>query len=233
MEKRCVTRQVCVTAEHRPRFCQDLVIALIRVLQKAERRAKIDHGLPALTNIFRVVGLKTGAQPMKFRTARPSDAPILAAISIEVWLGTYIKKGLNQFFAEFALNEFTSAKLSALIEDQNQHFIVSESADGLDGFIRISQGQEAPVAGCSNTEIATLYVRPCHHGKGLGKALLAQGLADAASVWLTTNSENALALSFYLKQGFEKVGTTQFRIQDQAYMNDVLRYGSVDNGCAN
>ena len=53
---------------------------------------------------------------MKFRNARPSDAPILAAISIEVWLGTYIKNGLNSFFAEFALSEFTSVKLAALLE---------------------------------------------------------------------------------------------------------------------
>ena len=165
---------------------------------------------------------------MKFRIARLSDAPILAAISIEVWLGTYIRKGVNPFFAEFALNEFTSAKLAALLEDPNQHVIVSENEDGLDGFIRISHGQAAPVAGCSTMEISTLYVQSRHHGKGLGRALLEQGLAyaraaDTASVWLTTNSENAPAIAFYLKQGFEKVGTTHFRIQDQAYLNDVFR----------
>lgn len=167
---------------------------------------------------------------MKFRMARTSDAPILAAISIEVWLGTYTRKGVNAFFAEFALNEFTSAKLAALLEDPNQHVIVSENDEGLDGFIRISHGQEAPVAGCSTLEISTLYVQPRHHGKGLGKALLEQGLtyaksSDAASVWLTTNSENTPAIAFYLEQGFEKVGTTHFRIQDQGYLNDVLRRG--------
>jgi len=165
---------------------------------------------------------------MKLRIARPSDAPILAAISIEVWLGTYIRKGLNIFFAEFALSAFTSAKLAALLENPNQHFIVSESEDGLNGFIRISQGQVAPVAGCSDIEISTLYIRSGQQRKGLGKALLEEGLAyaranDAASVWLTTNTENTPAMAFYQKQGFEKVGTTHFRIQDQAYLNDVLR----------
>lgn len=72
---------------------------------------------------------------MKFRLARASDAPVLAAISIEVWLGTYIRKGVNAFFAEFALSEFTSSKLAALLEDPNEHVIVSENDDGLDGFI--------------------------------------------------------------------------------------------------
>jgi ribosomal protein S18 acetylase RimI-like enzyme len=165
---------------------------------------------------------------MKFRNARPSDAPILAAISIEVWLGTYIKNGLSSFFAEFALSEFTSAKLEALLEDPNQHFVVSESDDGLDGFIRISHGQRAPLADCSNIEISTLYIRPSQQSKGLGKALLEQGLAHvraggATSVWLTSNAENAPAIAFYLKHGFEKVGTTHFCIQDQSYLNDVLR----------
>jgi ribosomal protein S18 acetylase RimI-like enzyme len=164
---------------------------------------------------------------MNFRIARPSDAPILAAISIEVWLGTYLRRGVNAFFAEYALNEFTSDKLLALLEHPNEHVIVSENEDGLDGFIRISHGNEAPVANCSSMEISTLYVQPRHHGRGLGRLLLEQGLsyarnAGSLSVWLTTNSENAPAIAFYLKQGFEKVGTTHFRIQNQAYLNDVF-----------
>lgn len=165
---------------------------------------------------------------MKFRTGQPSDAAALAAISIEVWLGTYIRKGVNTFFAEFALNEFTTPKLSALLNDPNEHVIVSENQDGIDGFIRLSQGKGAPVSGCSTMEISTLYVQPRHHGRGLGTALLEQGLiyarsVGAPSVWLTTNSENTPAIAFYLKQGFERVGTTHFTIQDQAYPNDVFR----------
>lgn len=166
---------------------------------------------------------------MNLRVARPSDAPILAAISIEVWLGTYIRRGVNVFFAEYALNEFTSDKFATLLEDPNERVIVSENEDGLDGFIRISHGKVAPVANCSTMEISTLYVQPRHHGRGVGRLLLEQGLnyardTESPSVWLTTNSENAPAIAFYLKQGFERVGTTHFRIQDQAYLNDVFRH---------
>lgn len=165
---------------------------------------------------------------MTIRIARPSDAAILAAISIEVWLGTYIRRGVNVFFADYALSEFTAARFSALLENPKEHIWVSENEDGLDGFIRVSEGQVAPVANCSTTEISTLYVQPRHHGKGIGFQLLEKGLAFArqsgsASVWLTTNSENAPAIGFYLRQGFEKVGTTDFRIQDQAYRNDVFK----------
>lgn len=183
---------------------------------------------PAMIELKPFKPQNTGIGHMEFRLACAADAPALAAISIEVWLGTYTKRGVNALFAEFALSEFTPTKFAALLEDPHEHVIVSENAEGLDGFIRISHDKTAPVAGCSTIEISTLYVQPRHHGNGLGKALLEQGLCyarriDAPSVWLTTNSENAPAIAFYLKQGFDRVGTTHFRIQDQAYLNDVFR----------
>jgi len=108
---------------------------------------------------------------------------------------------VNALFAEFALNEFTAAKLTTVIQDPNEHVVVSENEDGLDGFIRITQGRAAPAAGCSTLEISTLYVQPRHHGKGIGGALLDHGLSyattlDVPSVWLTTNSENTPAIAF-------------------------------------
>lgn len=166
---------------------------------------------------------------MNLRIARPSDASSLAAISIEVWLGTYIRRGVNALFADFALAEFTTPKFAAILRDPAEYIVVSENEEGIDGFIRVSQGEVAPVGGCSETEIATLYVQPRHHGKGRGRALLGAGLRHcrdlgAPSVWLTTNSENTPAIGFYLAQGFETVGQTHFRIQDQAYLNEVFSY---------
>ncbi|RQP15983.1 MAG: GNAT family N-acetyltransferase, partial [Brucella intermedia] len=71
---------------------------------------------------------------MGLRTAQISDASVLAAISIEVWLGTYIRRGVNAFFADYVLSEFTEEKFRSLIEDADEHIVVSENKDGLDGF---------------------------------------------------------------------------------------------------
>jgi ribosomal protein S18 acetylase RimI-like enzyme len=179
--------------------------------------------------LWLLVTVQGFGQSMKLRFAQPSDAPSLAAISIEVWLGTYVRRGVSSFFAEYALNEFTVEKFENLIERANETFIVSENEEGPDGFIRLTSGSQAPVAGCSSYEISTLYVQPRHHGRGIGRALLEAGLshahdADNRSVWLATNSENTPAIGFYLSRGFIKAGTTHFRIQDQAYLNDVYRY---------
>ena len=166
---------------------------------------------------------------MKFRNAVKSDASSIAAISAEVWLGTYIRNGVNAFFADYALDHFTKTRIEAILDDPKEIVIVSENQDGIDGFIRITANKAAPVDGCSDTEISTLYVQPRHHGKGLGKGLLEQGVLrcrenGVTSLWLATNSENTPAIGFYQSLGFQNVGHTHFRIQDQAYLNVVLTY---------
>ncbi|MDU8913798.1 GNAT family N-acetyltransferase [Aestuariicoccus sp. MJ-SS9] len=166
---------------------------------------------------------------MTLRRALPSDASSIAALSIEVWLGTYLKQGVSGFFADYALSEFTPARIAALIGDPDEWIVVSQNVEGIDGVIRVTSGRAAPVAGCSETEISTFYVQPRHHGKGIGKALLNAALArcrerGAPSVWLATNAENTPAIGFYLARGFRQVGHTHFRLRDQAYLNNVYCY---------
>lgn len=159
------------------------------------------------------------------RPARMTDASSIAAISMEVWIGTYLKNGVNGFFADYALTEFTTAKTEALLADPSQTVLVSENSEGIDGFIRVTADCPAPDMPSCTTEIATLYVQPRHHGKGIGAALLDAGCKSLGtkSVWLTTNSENHPAIRFYLSQGFEQVGETFFEIGDEKYPNVILR----------
>ena len=169
---------------------------------------------------------------MTLRKPHVSDASSIAAISIEVWIGTYLKQGVSAFFADYALDEFTPRKTEALISDPSQFILVSENEDGIDGFIRVSTESKAPVRGCSEVEISTFYVQPRHHGKGIGKRLLNAALKyarekEVGSVWLTTNAENSPAIAFYLAQGFEHVGETHFRIEDEGYLNNVYSYRIV------
>lgn len=169
---------------------------------------------------------------MTLRKPYKSDASSIAVISIEVWIGTYLKRGVSAFFADYVLDEFTLQKTEAIISDPSQFIIVSENEDGIDGFICVSEGNKAPVNGCSEMEISTFYVQPRHHGRGIGKQLLNAAVEycrerEVESVWLTTNVENAPAIAFYLKQGFEHVGETHFRIDNEAYLNNVYSYRLV------
>lgn len=166
---------------------------------------------------------------MTLRPAMPEDASSIAAISLEVWIGTYLKKGVSPFFADYALSAFTADRAGMLIADPAEFIVVSQNDEGIDGFIRVTEGSTAPVKDCSGFEIATFYVQPRHHGKGIGSALLNAALAhcrsrSASSVWLTTNAENAPAIAFYLDRGFVEVGKSYFTIADQNYLNNVYSH---------
>lgn len=147
-------------------------------------------------------------------------------MSIEVWLGTYLRTGVNAIFADYVLSEFTTDRMAAVLSDETQHVWVSQNDEGIDGFIRLSTTAPCPVARGGPFEIATFYVQPRHHGRGVGSALLTQALGHAGKqgathVWLATNAENAPAIGYYLGQGFEQIGQTHFRLRDQAYLNNV------------
>lgn len=163
------------------------------------------------------------------RLATLEDASCLAAISLEVWLNTYIRDGITAFFADYALEEFTAARFAQIMSYKNETIWVSQNSGGIDGFIHLSLGAAAPVDTCSDAEIATLYLQPRHHGSGTGKRLLETGLkfcaeAGRSNVWLAVNAENERATRFYIKNGFEKVGETHFQIGDQSYPNHILRF---------
>ncbi|NDV97921.1 GNAT family N-acetyltransferase [Salipiger sp. PrR002] len=164
---------------------------------------------------------------MPLRDATLTDASSLAALSVEVWLGTYIRHGVSARFANYALDTFTRANFERWLKSPPERFIVSQNRDGIDGFLRLSTGAPGPLPGCGSCEIATLYVQPRHHGRGIGRALLQAGLRmardqGAASVWLTTNSENAPAIAFYHRMGLQHIGETHFRIDGEAYPNHVF-----------
>ncbi|MEV4123725.1 GNAT family N-acetyltransferase [Nocardia sp. NPDC049707] len=77
-------------------------------------------------------------------------------------------------------------------------------------------------------EISKMYVLPGHHGAGVSQALMNASLERArdeavAGVWLGVNQENVRAQRFYLKHGFERIGTRTFTVGSQLYSDFVMR----------
>ncbi|GHC71663.1 hypothetical protein GCM10010136_19080 [Limoniibacter endophyticus] len=106
----------------------------------------------------------------KIRHATRADASSLAAVSIEVWLNTYIRKGVNAHYADYALQQFTSENFQAALSRQTERYLVSENEEGIDGYVCVSMHSPSPVDPLSQVEIGTLYVQPSHQGGGVGKA---------------------------------------------------------------
>ncbi|WP_311211316.1 MULTISPECIES: GNAT family N-acetyltransferase [unclassified Arthrobacter] len=80
-----------------------------------------------------------------------------------------------------------------------------------------------------STELSKCYVHPDHHGKGAASQLIKASLADAADkgasgVWLGVNSENAKAIRFYEKSGFQRVGTKSFTLGNTVEHDFVMEH---------
>lgn len=166
---------------------------------------------------------------MSLRAARDTDCSSLAALSIQVWLSTYIREGINAHFADYALAEFTTDHFHRILSSPTEHILVSQNHTGIDGYIRIRTTVCPPSDGTSDTEIATLYVQPRHQGRGVGHHLLTAALLHCqksgwAYPWLIVNSENTTATHFYKRNGFMTRGQTWFEIQGQKYPNEILQY---------
>ena len=162
------------------------------------------------------------------RKAEERDASSLAAVSIEVWLSTYLREGVSSFFADYVLAEFTAQKFRDSIGDPDFSLWVSENRTGIDGFVTVCSTATPPLPGCSPLEIKTLYVQPRHQSGGKGAALLHHALAHCRRMgcegaWLKVAAENSRAIDFYRRHGFQRIGSTDFVIADKAYENHVMR----------
>ena len=163
---------------------------------------------------------------------RPSvavDASSLALLSLEVWSTTYLRRGINAFFAEYALEEFSKPAFEAVLRDPLEILLVAEKNRLVQGYIRLALNSDCGLEGTGVAEIKTLYVRSQQHHRGIGKDLLRAGLAaleaaDQTSPWLAVNAQNQEAIGFYTAQGFERVGKRNFCIGDTQFLNYILSY---------
>jgi diamine N-acetyltransferase len=162
------------------------------------------------------------------RKAEERDASSLAAVSIEVWVNTYLRDGVGAVFADYVLAEFTAQKFRNAIGDPDLSIWVSENRTGIDGFVTVCSTATPPLPDCSPLEITTLYVQPRHQSGGRGSALLRHALDHCRRIggenaWLTVEVQNRRAIDFYLRHGFTRIGSTDFVIADQAYENHVMK----------
>jgi len=60
--------------------------------------------------------------------------------------------------------------------------------------------------GLSGTHVDSLFVAPRHHGRGIGRALLAHALGDGIELTVDVNEQNGSGAGFYERLGFIVTG---------------------------
>ena len=140
---------------------------------------------------------------MKFtiRKMQKEDISHVQNIAKTSWNDTYegiIPVEIQEGFLEMAYNvEMMNKRL------ENSFLFVSEVNGNLVGFANFSSLNEA-----GETELSAIYLYPKYQGKGIGTALLNEGidhLESAKRVFIDVEKENKTGLTFYQAKGFEIV----------------------------
>jgi GNAT superfamily N-acetyltransferase len=170
----------------------------------------------------------TRAAAVSLRVADASDALCIGVVGTQVFLDTYAPDGIRPTLAREVLDHFSTAAIAALLRAPATTFVVAEAAGHVLGFVQWTRGAtQALVQADRAVELDRLYVLPRFNGQGIGTLLLRHAETQAATqgasaLWLTAWVGNHHALAFYARRGYQDLGATMYRFQDEQYENRVL-----------
>lgn len=204
----------------------------------------LTSGLPHTVSFFSTTtamgsnapNLPQGAA-INIRKATPSDAGQIAALGTAVFTHSFKASGCTDAQLQSYLDEAytTDAILSTLTSPKYHTLVAVDSSDPAStilGFALLNTGSTEPVIEQGNyerpIELQRLYVGLEAHGKGIGKALMAEAERLAredfgkATMWLGVWERNLVAQGLYGKLGFVRVGEHMFDVGGDPQLDWIL-----------
>jgi len=151
-----------------------------------------------------------------------ADAESLSALGAQVWLHTYATQGIRASIAKYVVAEFTPDRFCLMIEDSDCRLVVAEHCGHLLGYSLVTLGNACPDTQEHQAELVNLYVLEHFSGRGIGTKLLRESEKIDGKLWLAVNVKNDRAIAFYEQRGYQKVGETDFHLDDEKHKNYVL-----------
>jgi ribosomal protein S18 acetylase RimI-like enzyme len=142
--------------------------------------------------------------PALIRTPTIDDAEALALVHVRCWIETYSGIVSPAVRASFSFEERMAAWTRILTSTSNPRHLAEVDGEVV-GFSASgpARADDAP----RELELYSIYVLGAHHGTGVGQQLIDAAVGrEPAIVWVA--SENARAISFYRRNGFEPDGAT-------------------------
>lgn len=186
------------------------------------------------------------AGDIELRQATPDDVDSIVSLGREVFGATFAHTVSADTMIEYLDSTYTPALISAEIANPHRQTILAvlplsspltspssnsshDSAGRIGGFMTLATDTtESCLASYPNAmEVQRIYTHPSTHGTGLAKRLVlrAEDIARQKGytyTWLGVLPENARAVGFYRKMGYEKVGTHEFRVGGHVDVDDIM-----------
>jgi ribosomal protein S18 acetylase RimI-like enzyme len=155
------------------------------------------------------------------RRAELADAGPLAGFAARTFAETYAAANDPPDMAEHLSTKYGEAIQAGEIQDPAMTYLLAESERGLAGYalLRFEHGPEGTILE-RPVELVRFYIAREWHGRGLAQSLMAACIEEARqrggrALWLAVWRENARAIAFYRKSGFDISGMTRFRLGSQ------------------
>jgi len=162
------------------------------------------------------------------RLATLDDVALLCALGAATFRETYRAISDPREVDEYADEHFTPDRVTHWFREPCARTLLAVAGGTPVGYAHLRQARvPACVADRQAIELSRLYLLGTAQGSGLGSAMMAAVLAQAAalearSVWLGAYDRNVRALAFYARHGFTRVGTHEFEFERRIHHDPVL-----------
>jgi len=162
------------------------------------------------------------------RLATVDDVPLLCALGAATFRETYREISDPREVDDYADEHFTPERVAAWFRKPCACTLLAVAAGAPVGYAHLRHARvPACVADRKAIELSRLYLLGTAQGTGLGSAMMAAVLAQAAglearTVWLGAYDRNLRALAFYARHGFVRVGTHKFEFGGRTHADPVL-----------
>jgi diamine N-acetyltransferase len=160
----------------------------------------------------------------RVRRAGPDDVAALALVGAATFLESFAGILDGKAIVAHCARAHSTATYADYLADGAAAWLAEAVPGGAPvGFALVGR-PDLPGARAGDMELKRIYTLSRYHGRGLGPALMAAAVDAAAGhdrLLLGVYRNNARAIAFYRKQGFELVGERQFNVGGTLY-NDVV-----------
>jgi len=161
---------------------------------------------------------------ISFGKANLKDALRISVLLKTVYIETYAFEGVTFESANFIKERFSTEYIEKVILEHPDQLLVAYCNHNPIGIAEIFYETTCPIRKIPVAELSKLYVLGRFNGKGIGYGLMLESEKRVKEKGgdefnIEVYIENARAISFYERQGYQKIGEIDFPMEENVYKN--------------
>jgi diamine N-acetyltransferase len=150
------------------------------------------------------------------RPATPDDVNLLTALATTTFYEAYFEQDNSSNLSAYIAQSFSPQVIESELADQNSTFFICTKNEKAIGYAKLRENSTVECISEENViELQRIYILQKMTGKGFGESFLNYCVKNAANrgfqfIWLSVWEHNLPAQSFYIKQGFRRIGEMQY-----------------------